>query len=70
MNTLKRLSLGIFTLAFGALLAHGYHIHQIKQLNDDCARSNNVYACKIISVPVRAPEVAYVEPTLLPPPAI
>ena len=70
MNILKRLALGILTLAFGALLAHCYHIYQTKQLNDDCARTNNVYACKIISVPVKAPEIAYVEPTLLPPPAI
>lgn len=70
MNTIKRLALGIFTLTFGALLAHSYHIHNTKQLNDACARANNVYACKIISVPVEAPRVAYVEPTLLPPPAI
>ncbi len=58
-------------LALAAITLHLYWLNQANiraQLLKDCAKANNVYACKFKAVPVEAPRVVYHQAEILPPP--
>jgi hypothetical protein len=60
-------------IAISATLGNGYWLrnaHNTGLQLDACAKSNNVYACKIDFVPVEEPRVVYKQAALLPPPAL
>ena len=37
---------------------------------DQCAKTINVYECKVVAVPVKGPKIVEVMPELLPPPVM
>lgn len=59
-------------VAAGSMALNGYFLNNVRlngQALDLCAKTQNVYACKAVAVPVTPPRVVEVAAALLPPPA-
>ncbi len=71
-KTPMKLYLAMTALAIGSIALNVHFARESRTLDtmlENCARTENVYTCKLTAVPTVAPKVAYAERELLPPPA-